>query len=94
MGSPVTLATWTITVGVLPHPSVPSDTEHQKRAATAAPPKGSKTKKQRASTRSAKKAKSSSGSLTETSTPPKFDFDLAPKTLVNIHLANDEQDLS
>ncbi|KAE9240785.1 hypothetical protein PF002_g9600 [Phytophthora fragariae] len=78
------------TVGALPHPdfedviipagpvTVPAAVP-QKRASSGTPAKGSKSKKPRSSTGSAKSSKSDSGSSTETVSST-LDFELSPDT--------------
>ncbi|KAE8997048.1 hypothetical protein PR001_g14982 [Phytophthora rubi] len=85
------------TVGVLPHPdfadavvpagiaAVPAAVP-QKRASSGTPAKGSKSKKPRSSTGTAKSSKSDSGSSTET-TSPTLDFELSTDTPADVRQA-------
>ncbi|KAE9079511.1 hypothetical protein PF010_g22729 [Phytophthora fragariae] len=85
------------TVGVLPHPdfvdavvpagpaAVPAAVP-QKRASSGTPAKGSKSKKPRSSTGSAKSSMSDSGSSTET-TSPTLDFELSTDTPADVRQA-------
>ncbi|KAE9181456.1 hypothetical protein PF005_g22881 [Phytophthora fragariae] len=84
------------TVGVLPHPDfvdavVPAGPAAvpQKRASSGTPAKGSKSKKPRSSTGSAKSSMSDSGSSTET-TSPTLDFELSTDTPADS--ADEEED--
>nr|KAE8925769.1 hypothetical protein PF009_g24029 [Phytophthora fragariae] len=81
------------TVGVLPHPDfvdavVPAGPAAvpQKRASSGTPAKGSKSKKPRSSTGSAKSSMSDSGSSTET-TSPTLDFELSTDTPADVRQA-------